>query len=111
MVTPLPPSTPTAPEWTRPRLISLTKHAAASATTPDEALDALLALPPLNPARASRRRWTEDELRLLRNPRNTPATLAKILHRTEASVSARRTQLAHDENLPALQNRRGRKRV
>jgi hypothetical protein len=96
----------TAPEWTRPRLISLAKHAAASDTTPDEALDALLALPPLDIG--SRRRWTEAELALLRNPRNRPTDIARQTNRTTAAVSARRTQLARDENLPALQNRRRR---
>lgn len=87
----------------------LTQHAAASNSTPSEALDALLSLPPLR--QGPRRRWTPEELVFLRNPKNTPRDLAKLLNRTEASISARRTQLAREENLPALQNRRGRARA
>lgn len=96
---------PAAPDWTRERTILLTQHAAASNTTPDEALDALLALPPLR-TQGPRRRWTEQELILLRNPRNKPRDIARQLGRTEASVSARRSQLAREEGIRALQNRR-----
>lgn len=78
---------------------NLIGHAAALHLPLLEALDALLQSPPARPTRP----WTEEELNLLRNPRNRPADLARRLRRSVSAVSNRRSILARQENLPELQ--------
>jgi len=79
----------------------LIRHAAALRVTLPEALDILLTAEPS----PNRRLWTEDELQLLRNPRNAPRDIARRTGRTVTAVSNRRSQLARDENRSDLQRR------
>jgi hypothetical protein len=71
----------------------LIEHAAATGQGLEDTLDELLAQPPI-PAAADRRRWTPEELELLRNPKNSPRSIARRTGRSVASVSARRYQLS-----------------
>jgi hypothetical protein len=75
----------------------LARHAAARNLTPEQALQALLDAPT-----PQRRPWTDQELAYLRDPHNRPRDIARKTGRSTTSISVRRNQLAHDENLPQL---------
>lgn len=75
----------------------LSQHAAARGQTPAEALQTLLESP-----LPARKRWSEQDLILLRNPANSPRSLSLILKRSPSAISVRRHQLAKEENRPEL---------
>lgn len=85
------------PTLTRDQYRKLTKHAAALDTTPEDALNTLLDLPPLsgNPVRKP---WEPWELELLANPANSPRTLARRTGRTRASISNKRHKILRSAN-------------
>lgn len=77
----------------------LTIHAVHRHLPLSDTLTELLAAPPPG---NSRRPWSDHELAMLRDPRNTPKRISKATGRTPAAVSNRRNQLARDENRPEL---------
>lgn len=70
----------------------LSRFAAAQNLTPRQALDQLLSSPV-----PQRRRWTPDELEMLRNPANSPRSLAKALNRSANAISVRRALLRKED--------------
>lgn len=82
----------TYPVLTRDQYRRLIQHAAALDTTPEEALNTLLGLPLLTPAKHTRP-WTAEELALLANPANTPRTLALRTGRTRSAISNKRHKM------------------
>lgn len=78
----------------------LAAHATArNMSLPDALQDLLDAEPP------QRRAWTPEELDYLRDPRNSPRSIAAWTNRSVTSVSVRRSQLAKAENITALQRK------